>query len=318
MPPMLKNNRGLALVMVMWMLVMLVVFASELAVSARSDVSAVRNFKEDRQAYFIANAGVEMAFSEILADSDYHYYSGGQLLFARNGDETSPPNLAPRSGISLGGGQLAYVIRDESEKLNLNTLARNDAQLRLLFQTLFPSGVDGGDTAIDSIQDWVDRDEYHRPNGAESDSYETLNPPYKSKNAEFDTVSELKKVKGVSQEIHAALEKVVTVMPVSRLNPNTASGVALIAEGMPPEQVAALLGDREKRGYVDANAKSDVFEITATGSFQGSRLTHSIRVWVKKTGPRALTVLNWIDDYYELHAIAGGKNRGEQLATPTP
>ncbi len=314
----LGNNRGIALVMVIWMLVILVVLAAELTVSAKSDVSAVRNFKEDRQAYFIAKAGVEMAFKEMLADSDYHYYLNGQLVFARHGDEASPPEFAPRDGIALGGGLLSYAIRDGNEKLSLNALAHNDGQLRLLFQILFPKGAKDGETAVDSIQDWVDADELHRANGAESDYYETLDPPYRAKNGDFDTMGELRKVKGISPEIYAALDNVVTAYPVSRLNPNTASETALVAEGMPPEKAAALVKERASKGYVDTNAKSDLFIITATGTFKGSKLTHTIRASVKKTGARSLAVLDWTDDHYQAETADEGKGRGEQLAVPTP
>ena len=43
------------------------------------------------------------------------------------------------------------------------------------------------DIILDSIQDWRDSNEEHRLNGAESDYYQTLPVPYRSKNANFDT-----------------------------------------------------------------------------------------------------------------------------------
>jgi general secretion pathway protein K len=295
----LRNQRGIALVMVMWLLVLLTVFAAELAVSARSDVGAVRNFKEDRQAYFIAKAGVEMAFNEILGDADYHYLTNGQLVFAKNGEENA--EYAPRSGIHIGTGTLAYTIRDENGKLSLNALARDGGKLKLLLQILFPQGLEGEDVATDSIQDWVDADELHRPNGAESDHYQTLPKPYKAKNADFDSLGELRKVNGVSPEMFAAMEGIVSPYSGGALNLNTASATAMLAQGVPAEQVAIIMRERESKGFYDTSGKSDIFEITSSGTFEGSHLVHTIRVYARKTGPKSLMVLDWIDDYYPIN-----------------
>ncbi|MBI5178772.1 MAG: type II secretion system minor pseudopilin GspK [Nitrospinae bacterium] len=282
--------------MVMWALVLLAVFAAELALSARSDRSTVRNFKEDRQAYFIAKAGVEMAFNEILADFDFTYVADGQLVLAKNGEENA--EYAPRNGILIGGGALSYTIRDENGKLNLNALARDGARLQTVFGLLFPEGLEGVDAAVDSIQDWVDADDLHRANGAESDFYQTRQNPHKARNADFDSLDELRKVNGVTPEMFARLSPIVSLYPGGALNVNTAPETVLLAQGLPADQVAVIMKVREEKGYSDATGQSDIFEITSSGSFEGSPLVHTIRVYVRKTGPRSLRVLDWIDSYY--------------------
>jgi len=288
------------LVMVMWVLVLLAVFAAELALSARGDRGAVRNFKEDRQAHFIAKAGVEMAFNEILGEWDFTYLSGEQLVFAKNGEENA--EYAPRGGIAFGGGRLSYTVRDENGKLNINALAHDGGRLKHLLELLFPDGLEEMDTVVDSIQDWVDADDLHRANGAENDYYQALPKPYKAKNADLDSTDELRKVRGVTPEILLALAPIVSLYPGGGLNMNTASETALLAQGIPTEQVASIVKERETKGYIDATSSSDVFEITSSGGFEGSPLAHTIRVYVRKTGPKSLMVLDWVDNYYPTKA----------------
>lgn len=293
-----RGERGIALLLVIWLLVILAALAAEMAMGVRGDIGAVRNFKEGREAYYLARAGVQMAFAELLEDFDYVHTKDGQDVLGRVGDDLKEPEFSPRQ-VKLGGGLASYVITDENAKLNLNALARDEGGLRRLFATLFPDGIEGADTAIDSILDWADADEYHRANGAESDYYQTLKPPYKSKNGDFDSVTELRRVKGFSPKIFAALEKVLTVYSTGALNPNTASPEALLASGMPQDKVGAIMDVRLHNAVPDPNGKSDTFVIVATGRFEGSALTRSVRVVVRKTAPRRLTLLDWTDDYYE-------------------
>ncbi len=293
-----RSEKGIALLLVIWLLVILSALAADMAMNARGDIGAVRNFKEGREAYYLARAGLQMAYAELLEDFDYVYLKDGQDILGRAGDDLKEPEFSPRQ-VAFGGGLVSYVITDENAKLNINVLAHDEGGLRRLFATLFPDGIGGADTAIDSILDWADADEFHRPNGAESDYYQSLNPPYNAKNGDFDSVAELRRVKGVSHEMFAALEKVLTVYPVGALNPNTATAEALLASGMAQDKVSAIMDARDHGTVPDPNGKSDTFAIVATGRFEGSALTRSVRVVVRKKAPRRLMVLDWTDDYYE-------------------
>lgn len=293
-----RGERGIALLLVIWLLVILAALAAEMAMSARGDIGAVRNFKEGRETYYLARAGAQMAFAELLEDFDYVHAKDGQDILGRVGDDLKEPEFAPRQ-VKLGGGLSGYVITDENAKLNLNALARDEAGLRRLFATLFPDKIEGEDAAIDGILDWADADEYHRAHGAESDYYQTLKPPYKAKNGDFDSVAELRRVKGISPQIFAALEKVCTVYFAGALNPNTATPEALLASGVPRDKVDAIMEARSHNAPPDPSGKSDTFVIVATGRFEGSALSHSVRVVVRKTAPRRLALLDWVDDFYE-------------------
>src|SRR6185503_10932343 len=107
----------------------------------------------------------------------------------------------------------------------------------------------------DSIVDWRDDDDFHQPNGAETEYYESLERPYRAKNAPFDTVEELLLVRGVTRELFYGDEErpglkdlfsVFTTTPT--YNPNTAT----------PALIQALGGfDAKAAGeFADARTKS--------------------------------------------------------------
>ena len=56
-----------------------------------------------------------------------------------------------------------------------------------------------GDVIVDSILDWKEPGDLHRLNGAKSDYYESLSPPYSAKNAPLDRVEELLLIRGVTK-----------------------------------------------------------------------------------------------------------------------
>jgi len=132
----------------------------------------------------------------------------------------------PHRNVALGVGQFTYCISDEEARLNLNT-APPDRVGRLLEQI----GLErqARDVVVDSLQDWRDPNEEHRLNGAESeDTYLKLPVPYRSKNGNLDSLSELIQIKGVTAKLldgedgRPGLGSLVTVKTPGQINVNTA------------------------------------------------------------------------------------------------
>ena len=91
--------------------------------------------------------------------------------------------------VELGAGRLSVTIVDLERKLNINS-----ANELVLEKAMIEMGVDPGEISwvIAQIKDWVDSDTYRsgRLGGYEDNLYNTLDPPYLSKNAPFDTLEE--------------------------------------------------------------------------------------------------------------------------------
>ena len=55
---------------------------------------------------------------------------------------------------------------------------------------------------VNSILDWIDADDQTHVEGAETEYYQTLSPPYTAKNGPIDDISELLLIKGITPEIY--------------------------------------------------------------------------------------------------------------------
>ncbi|MGH7278205.1 MAG: general secretion pathway protein GspK, partial [Candidatus Rokuibacteriota bacterium] len=208
------GDRGFALVAVLLVLALLGVVGAEFAYSMRLEASAVRAYKETIIAGHLAEAGVEQAIREIVADSVYAALPGDGVLTFYNRERGALPRL-PREEVPLGSGAFSYRITDEEARLNLNT-SPPDRVDRLL-QALGVEKTER-DTIVDSIQDWRDANEEHRLNGAESDdTYLQLPVPYRARNANIESLAELLQIKGITRAIydgvdgHPGLADAVTV-----------------------------------------------------------------------------------------------------------
>ena len=209
------NDRGVALVLVLWILAFLSVLAGEFCLAMRTEINITTNFKEETLSYYYAKAGVNLATHRLLY--------GGVFTDSVEGDEEPRNEEAvewhlgsriPR--ISFGEGSIEIEIENESGKVNINY-----ANAELLRMMLNPFDLDeqDRDIIVDSILDWRDADDLYRLNGAEDEYYGSLVHPYGTKNGHFDSVEELLLVRGVTPEMfYGGLKEMVTVYPGERLN----------------------------------------------------------------------------------------------------
>jgi len=106
---------------------------------------------------------------------------------------------------------------------------------------------------VDSIMDWRDEDDLHRLNGAESDYYLTLSPPYTAKNDLFDSVEDLLWVRGMTAELFygreggVGLREIFTVDSPSGVNLRTTTAAVCVALlGIALEKCRAFIAQRAK------------------------------------------------------------------------
>ncbi len=87
--------------------------------------------------------------------------------------------------------ELTFGLVDEGAKLNLNTATA--AMLAKLPRMT--------DALAAAVVDWRDTDSNPSENGAEDEIYARLNPPYRCKNAPFESIEELRMVYGFTRDI---------------------------------------------------------------------------------------------------------------------
>ena len=225
----LLQEKGIALLMVLWVLTALMVIVLSFSFLARTETLATLSFKEGMEKKFLAEAGMERAITEMLYRRQ-NPASGESDAWKADGTPYSD---------HLGSGSYTVKILDESGKIDLNTLTDSSA---IIFKNLLVNAgvtTENADTIVDSTLDWRDADDLHRLHGAESDYYRSLPNPYMAKNGNFDTVEELLMVKGMTPEILYGSEKNRGV--INFLTVNSGSGTVNVTAA-PREVLMALPG----------------------------------------------------------------------------
>ncbi|MDH4266819.1 MAG: type II secretion system protein GspK [Deltaproteobacteria bacterium] len=194
------DEKGVVLIMVLWIIAILSVIAFEFSYAMRTEVKIVRNFQEELQLYALAEGGVERSIAELVYKHDPRVQMKRKALKS----EEFPPEKKEwvTDGrdyrLTFDPGVCSVKILGEAGKMNINLVSGI-----LLSKIITNLGVEGEarDILVDSLLDWRDPDDLYRLNGAENDYYQSLPEPYECKNGNLDSIEELLLVRGVTPEL---------------------------------------------------------------------------------------------------------------------
>jgi general secretion pathway protein K len=320
----LLNERGVALVVVLWIFIFLLVVAFDFSTSVRQEAAAAHRYSDEIQGYYLALAGFERGLYEF-----FHQSTGGPASGTKKPSDIFDGNWREEA---IGGGIFRVRWIDEAGKININRV--DEQTLRRIFTNL---GVEDPrrSVLVDSIMDWRDPDDLHRVNGAEDEYYRSLTPPYSAKNGPFDSTEDLLWVRGVTADLFyghgavnesrqesgrpVALRDIFTIdSPIDRVNLRTASADVIHAlVGIPLEKSRAFVEERKKLssdktvgdllpllgiGASDAALQQFVFSnpsvvtLEAEGRLAESRVSRRIKGVVRGAGGgRGFELVRWID-----------------------
>jgi general secretion pathway protein K len=193
----MKSKKGIALLMVLWVLAILTVIVFSFSYMGRTETLSTMSFRDGVEKEFLAEAGVQRGIMEI-------FYANANVnrTVTLEGKEVWKTDGTPYT-VQTKGGHFTVSITDETGKIDINTLT--DTSGIILKNLLMHLGVpgDNADTIVDSILDWKDKTggNLHRLHGAGDDYYMSLPNPYKPKHDDFDALEELLLVKGMTRDI---------------------------------------------------------------------------------------------------------------------
>ena len=292
-------QKGIALLMVLWVLTILTVMVFSFSYMARTEAYAALSFRQTIEKKFLAEAGIERGMAEL-----FYINSNKGKAIVKPGDEVWRTDGRPYK-ILTENGYYSIGITNEGGKVDINTTS--ELILRNLLLNL-GLNLDDVDIIVDSVMDWKDSDDLHRLHGAEDDYYMSLPNPYKAKNANFETLEELLLVKGLSPEIlygdkgkKGIIDFLTITSRMTTININAAPREVLLAiPGITPELADSILAVRETRDiqdiqgilgnnyllaapYVD-QAGTDAFTIESTGYKDTEKSGYTIRATVRPEG----------------------------------
>jgi general secretion pathway protein K len=276
-----RGQRGVALVMVLWILLLVTISTGAYTLMARMDQLEAHTMLSGTQARMAAEAAMNMA-----------------VLALRDPDETM--RLVPDGRaylVNYEGIEVEVRVTDERGKLNVN-----EANEEKLVDMLMGHDLEENDAAMlaAAIKDWTDPDEIERANGAEAGAYAAMGVGPGNRN--FIMTEEILQVLGMPWELYVRMEPGLTVYSESPdIVPAFAPVEALMSiPDMTPEDAMNFVEQRESEEATDgAGAVLPSGEVAVA---PGRGLTYSI---VAKA-----TLPNGIWDQIEATIRLGGGRDG--------
>jgi general secretion pathway protein K len=219
----------------LWLVVALSVVGLEVGLASRQHRLVAINAAELLQAEASARAGVA---STRAALSDLLRADAGRDPWFRF-------EVALEGDRRMEAADFTLAARDAGSALNLNTAS--EPELERFFRAL---RVDHGraERIAQSILDWRDPDEAHRPRGAEREAYLRAGAPFLPRNGPFHSVAELRFVLHVDSLIYARAAPHLTVIGSGRVSVNAAPRPVLLALPGMSAEAAAVLERHRARG----------------------------------------------------------------------
>ena len=273
----LGDQRGIALVAVLWVVAILALVAAVFMREARTEIALTRNLAEEAKAEALAEAGVNRAILVLLGL-----------------DETIPWRVDGAAfAFDYGDGVVHISLQDEGGKIDLNRAG--DAVLQGLF-TSVGVGQDAAQHLVDAIADFRDADGLRHVNGAEDAEYAKAGLPYDAKDAPFAATEELLQVFGMTPEIYARVAPYVTVYSPRRdVNLATASAAVLAAlPYLSPDRVRAII--EQRTADAGSGRRFRVIAVTVlveATTAEGGTVTREVVLRRSGGGTRPFDIVKW-------------------------
>jgi general secretion pathway protein K len=244
-----EEERGFALLIALWLIVIVSAMSLELGIAARERRRATANVLEGGRATAAADAGIA-EIHELLA----RRLAGSGVVDPWAGSDRFSIDTS-----DLGLSRYAVHLEDVGAFLHLNRAG--EAELRRLLVAL---RVDAGraDRLAQAVLDWRDPDDLHRARGAELEDYVKAGAAVLPSNRPFDRIGELRHVSGMTAEVYRRVRPHLTLLGTGRVNLNAASLPVLLALPGMTESAAAVILRRRAGSHPIRNLDELANELT--------------------------------------------------------
>ena len=236
------DRRGVALMLVLWLIVVLGTIAVGVAALVRSEANVVANLRARATARYAAESGIVAATWRLKQLLRTAQTPRDQALVFRRLDRVLAD--VQEEGLGGGGGAAKFqvAVLDLNARIDLNSA---DEPMLLAF---FGQFVDAREASglVNALQDWKDGDDLVRAGGAEAADYARAGSPFRPTNRPMQRLDELTRIRGFSDSLAGVVAPYVTVHGDGRVNLNTAPVQVLTAiTGIGPAGASLLVSQRE-------------------------------------------------------------------------
>lgn len=256
-----SRQRGLAFLLVLWVVAMLTILLGSFALIARTENIQARHMFDTTQARYAAEAGLNLAVYEMRkADPMLRWVGDGRPYV-----------------FGFGDAEVEVRITDDSGKINLN-----GADSKVLTNLFTARGVppDRAEALAAAVKDWIDGDDETSLNGAEDPDYKAAGLSYGPANAQFSTVSELQQVLGMNYELFTRVEPALTIFTGQSM-PNAQYAPLEALEAMPdmtPECARQIIEQRQAmQPGQTAGPAEPICGVSIGGVTGGGGVTYSVQ-----------------------------------------
>lgn len=261
-----QNQQGVALIIVLLIVAIVSVLATEMGGRLQLQIKRASNIKENNQAYWYAMGAEQYARKSIkqLMDEDGEVIHleqpwNQEFIYPIQGGGIQAQLIDMQSCFNLNALKVTQpsVNNNIPNANNSLTLIEKKTAFERLLRSIEPE-ISGYNIDIlrDSLVDWLDEDNNPTQLGAEDSEYESRQFPYVAANNFMVHKSELRMVNGVEVPWLRELLTLVCVLPnnnLFKINVNTVSeknaAVISAATGLDLSEARSVLATRGEEGF---------------------------------------------------------------------
>jgi len=186
------RQKGLALVIVLWVISLLTIMAASFALTMRRETVVIRAIKENAVALSAAESGVFIAQQmEMQKDDSKRWKVDGRVY-----------------SVQHNNAEIRIQLLSEKGKIDVN---KADEVLLTSLIASTQVTMEKKQMLVSAIMDWRDSDDLVRMNGAEKLQYEDEGLAYHPANRDFESIDELQMVLGFNSTIFQKIKPLITV-----------------------------------------------------------------------------------------------------------
>jgi len=186
------KQKGLAMVIVIWVLSLLTIMAGSFALTMRRETTVISAVKDNAMMQAIAETGISIAQNMLfLPDENRRWRADGSIYI-----------------LNYQGAEIRVRVLSEHGKIDIN---KADEVLLTAMMSSIEIELTQQQQLVSAILDWRDKDDLVHTNGAEKAEYEAAGLAYQPANKDFQLIDELQMILGMDHIIYQQLKPLITV-----------------------------------------------------------------------------------------------------------